>query len=204
MTILKETELEFLSFLPAVLYEYVLYDDRSSEFLYMSPTSNDILGHPPEYFTEDTNRFWDMVNPDDVTRLYSDDVLANLENELFVSEIRILLPSGETRWIQMSSKPTSKKIKNSVVWSGYIVDITKRICAEDEKNELVKSLRNALNEIKTLKGIIPICSYCHHIRDGEGTWDRLEAYLSKHSDAEFSHGICPKCFPKAREKNGLD
>ncbi len=57
---------------------------------------------------------------------------------------------------------------------------------------------------KTLKGIIPICSYCHSIRDDQGAWDRVEAYLSKHSDAELSHGICPKCLGKARLEFGLD
>ena len=63
-----------------------------------------------------------------------------------------------------------------------------------------EELLNALDEIKTLKGIIPICSYCHSIRDEEGAWDKIDAYLSRHSDAEFSHGICPSCLTKEREK----
>lgn len=64
-------------------------------------------------------------------------------------------------------------------------------------------LKEALNEIKTLSGIIPICSYCHSIRDDEGKWNRLEAYLSNHSDARFSHSMCPQCEPKARLDAGL-
>jgi hypothetical protein len=48
-------------------------------------------------------------------------------------------------------------------------------------------------EIRTLRGIIPICSYCHSIRSDSGAWDQLEVYLDTHSDAEFSHGICPNC-----------
>ncbi len=71
------------------------------------------------------------------------------------------------------------------------------------KNE-IKQRTEAETEIKILRGIIPICSYCHSIRDEEGAWDRLEAYLSKHSDAAFSHGICPKCITKARADAGLD
>ena len=63
-------------------------------------------------------------------------------------------------------------------------------------------LLNALNEIKTLQGIIPICSYCHSIRNDEGAWDRLESYLSKHSEASFSHGICPKCIEIAQADQG--
>ena len=67
-----------------------------------------------------------------------------------------------------------------------------------------EELLHALNEIKTLQGIIPICSYCHNIRDDDGAWDRLESYLTKNSDASFSHGICPKCLKKVRLESGLD
>jgi len=54
-------------------------------------------------------------------------------------------------------------------------------------------LQAALDEVKTLSGMIPICSHCHKIRDDQEFWDRLESYLSKHSGAQFSHGICPDC-----------
>ena len=59
-----------------------------------------------------------------------------------------------------------------------------------------QELRGALNKIKTLKGLIPICSYCKQIRNDKGTWDQLEAYLHSHSDVEFTHGICPDCYDK--------
>lgn len=57
-------------------------------------------------------------------------------------------------------------------------------------------LEDALGEIKTLKGIVPICSNCKKIRDDEGYWNILEAYIQKHSDASFSHSICPECSDK--------
>jgi phosphoserine phosphatase RsbU/P len=57
----------------------------------------------------------------------------------------------------------------------------------------VMELRTALDHIKTLQGIIPICSYCKKIRDDQGYWSQVEAYLSRHSDAQFSHGFCPEC-----------
>jgi len=69
---------------------------------------------------------------------------------------------------------------------------------------LIEKLETALTEIKVLQGIIPICSYCHSIRNDKGAWDQIEAYLSKHSDAKFSHGICPNCIDKVREDAGLD
>ena len=59
-----------------------------------------------------------------------------------------------------------------------------------QKNE---ELERSLQEVKTLKGLIPICANCKNIRDDEGYWSQVETYLLKHSELRFSHGICPKC-----------
>lgn len=59
-----------------------------------------------------------------------------------------------------------------------------------EKND---SLELALSEIKTLRSILPMCSHCRKVRDDEGLWSRLDAYLSAHTDTRFSHGLCPSC-----------
>lgn len=67
-----------------------------------------------------------------------------------------------------------------------------------EREKLLSELQHALTNIKELKGIIPICSYCKKVRDDEGYWHMVEAYVSAHSDAEFSHGICPNCLEQVR------
>lgn len=59
-----------------------------------------------------------------------------------------------------------------------------------------KEIIGALEEIKTLEGIIPICMYCKNIRDEKGAWNQLEKYICEHSEAKFSHGICEKCKEK--------
>ena len=64
---------------------------------------------------------------------------------------------------------------------------------EKEKEGLIESLQQALLEVKTLRGILPTCSYCKNIRDDMGNWQQLELYIQGHSDAKFSHGICPAC-----------
>ena len=56
-------------------------------------------------------------------------------------------------------------------------------------------LEQALANVKQLRGLLPMCSYCKKIRVDDTYWQQLEGYLSEHSDAEFSHGICPECFP---------
>ncbi len=62
-----------------------------------------------------------------------------------------------------------------------------------EKEELVLDLKVAMNKIKTLKGIVPICAKCKNVRDDKGYWQKVEKYVSENSEAEFSHGLCPAC-----------
>ena len=80
-------------------------------------------------------------------------------------------------------------------------EIERRKQAESEKEELIEKLRQALNEVKTLRGILPTCAYCKNIRDEAGDWHQLEEFIQSHSEAKFSHGICPECrqvhFPQA-------
>ncbi len=70
--------------------------------------------------------------------------------------------------------------------------------------ELNRDLQRALDEIKTLRGIIPICSNCKKIRDDDDSWQRIEEYISAHSEAVFSHGICPDCAKKLYPDLDLD
>ena len=67
---------------------------------------------------------------------------------------------------------------------------------QDRLSKQVQELREALAHIKTLQGIIPICCFCKKIRNDDGFWDRVEAYVSDHSEAEFSHSVCPDCMEK--------
>ena len=60
----------------------------------------------------------------------------------------------------------------------------------------VRDLEKALKEVKTLRGILPICVYCNKIKDDQGYWDKVDVYVSQHTEADFSHGICPDCMRK--------
>ncbi|MBW2645978.1 MAG: PAS domain S-box protein [Deltaproteobacteria bacterium] len=75
-------------------------------------------------------------------------------------------------------------------------DITKRKMVEEEREQLISDLQKALSEIKALSGMLPICASCKKIRDDKGYWNQIEAYISTHSEVEFSHGICPECEKK--------
>lgn len=72
-------------------------------------------------------------------------------------------------------------------------EIERRKVAEQERDKVIGELTHAISEIKTLQGLIPICSICKSIRDDQGYWNQIETYVSEHSEAVFSHSICPDC-----------
>ena len=67
----------------------------------------------------------------------------------------------------------------------------------------VRELQEALTTVKQLSGLLPICSYCKRIRRDGNYWQQLEAYISEHSEADFSHGVCPTCFEAAKKEFGF-
>jgi len=83
-------------------------------------------------------------------------------------------------------------------------DITERKKAEKAKVELIDELQAALDKVNLLSGLLPICASCKKIRDDKGYWKQIEGYIREHSEAEFSHGICPDCakelYPEMYEK----
>jgi len=68
--------------------------------------------------------------------------------------------------------------------------------AEQEREKVIKELQSALKDIKTLSGLLPICASCKKIRDDKGYWNQLEQYIHEHSQANFTHSLCPECAKK--------
>lgn len=72
-------------------------------------------------------------------------------------------------------------------------DITERKLREKELLQTISELRKALEEVRTLRGFLPICASCKKIRDDTGYWQQIEFYIREHTEADFTHGICPDC-----------
>lgn len=72
-------------------------------------------------------------------------------------------------------------------------ELEERLRVEEERERLVVELQGALSKIKTLDGLLPICASCKKIRDDDGYWSHIEIYIREHSEADFSHSICPDC-----------
>jgi hypothetical protein len=87
-------------------------------------------------------------------------------------------------------------IKEAGYANFYGTNITRRKQAEEARQRTIVELQDALQKVKTLTGLLPICASCKKIRNDQGYWDSVEGYVQAHTDAQFSHGICPDCLHK--------
>lgn len=110
-------------------------------------------------------------------------------------EFPILTKKGQLKWLEQTVAPVVNDGKITG-FQGIGRDITRRKQIQDEREKLITELQNAAAEIKTLGGLLPICAACKMIRDDKGYWNQIETYISDHSEADFSHSICPDCYTK--------
>lgn len=115
-------------------------------------------------------------------------------------ELPLVCKGGGTIWAEILSTPLRDDQDEIVGYIGVARDITERKKLAGEREKLVVELQDALAKIKTLSGMLPICATCKKIRDDKGYWNTLEAYISEHSEASFSHGICPECASKVYDQ----
>ena len=121
-----------------------------------------------------------------------------IEREGFVRDYEIKLRKKDGIEMDCLLTATERRTAdgNILGYQGIIRDISERKRIEEEREKLIHELQDALANIKTLRGLLPICSYCKKIRDDKGYWNRIESYIQDHSGAEFTHGMCPECMKK--------
>jgi PAS domain S-box-containing protein len=162
--------------------------DFSGHFKRLNPAWERTLGFTREELM--SKPFIEFVHPDDRERTLQQnrDVRAGGHARLF--ENRYLCKDGSYRWLLWNAAPDSG---HKVIYS-MARDITESKRAEVEREALVRELQAALVEVRTLQGFLPICSYCKSIRDDQNYWESVETYISKHTNTQFSHSICPACY----------
>jgi PAS domain S-box-containing protein len=113
--------------------------------------------------------------------------------ETIVFEVRVPMAREDDRFFITSVKPILDKEGRVASVVCISKDITDRKRIERAQENLILDLKHALAKVRTLSGLLPICSNCKKIRDDQGYWIQIEAYIHDHSEADFTHGICPKC-----------
>jgi PAS domain S-box-containing protein len=100
---------------------------------------------------------------------------------------------GKALWVEIHAKALRDPETREIYYEGSVEDISERKSVELEREKLIEELRQALSRVRSLAGLLPICSSCKKIRDAGGQWNILESYIERHSHAHFTHSFCPEC-----------
>lgn len=176
----------------------ILAYDMDQKLLYVNPAIKKLMGYTVE---ETRDRpFIDWLHPDDRERmqiawekLFKGE---NFEGE----EFRIIEKNGHVKWCSGSWGPLYDEEGNQIGVQGRDKDITQRKQLEQQREMLITDLREALSEVKTLSGLLPICASCKKVRDDSGYWNQIEEYIRTRLDLDFTHGICPDCMKELYPK----
>jgi PAS domain S-box-containing protein len=174
--------------------DFIYRHDTSGLITYVSPAVERITGYTPdEWLAHYTHHYTEnAVNQNG--RDQTEEMLRTGEDgHPYIVEVHH--KDGRTVWLEVNKQPYYLKGAIAGV-IGAARDITMRVNLEQEREKLIADLQDALAKIKTLKGMLPICASCKKIRDDKGYWNQIEAYVSEHSEAEFTHAICPECAQK--------
>ena len=180
-----------------------IYKDASGRITAANPAAARILGLSDEDIRHLNSRqhIWKAIR-EDGSELHASEHPSELAFK--TGEPVLNVPMGfrkqhenKTSWIRASSVPQFKEGEDRPyqVFTTF-EDITKIKEQEAEQARLIKELFHALTQVKKLSGLLPICASCKKIRDDQGYWQEVESYFHEHSDAQFSHSICPECKKK--------
>jgi len=156
-------------------------------FRRVNPAWERILGFTRVELT--SRPFIEFVHPDDRERTLAQNGSVRGGGQALSFENRYRCKDGSYRWLHWNATPD---LEARVIFS-VARDVTARKEAEEEREQLVRQLQAALAAVKTLRAILPVCSYCQKIRDDDDTWHSLESYIMRHTSSKFSHGFCPTC-----------
>lgn len=163
--------------------------------IYFSKRWKEMLGFEDE---EIENAFseWDCrMHPDDRNSVYTDlESHMNGETLFYQNEHRLRCKDASYKWILDRGRIVNwTEDGEPLRIVGTHTDITLRKETEIENQRLMQEITAAFDKVKLLTGLLPICSNCKKIRDDKGCWNQIESYVRAHSEAEFTHGICPEC-----------
>lgn len=170
--------------LPGVMYVI----DRRGKYINWNRNMEMVTGFSREEISK--METLDLISSEHKERAFK--VLANaFEEGQITVESNLATATGESIPFLFTGFIFSQHGEDYLIGVG--IDISERVRAENEKSRLIEQLQSTLKQVKQLSGLLPICSSCKKIRDDKGYWNQIESYIHDHSDAEFSHGLCPDC-----------
>jgi len=170
--------------------------DLTGRHLDCNPALLDMLGLTLEEFR--AVRSDEFTHPDDLSpdmTLWHQ--LEKGEIDSYQRETRYVRKDGAVIWVRLTVSFIRGAAGKPHALVSMVEDVTERKKAEEARERLLVELQEALDEVKVLGGLLPICAYCKQIRDDDGYWHQVESYIRDQTGAEFSHGICPNCLAEA-------
>ena len=189
-SILKEREQLFRSLFEDNHCAMLLVDPETGAVVDANPSACAFYGFPQKILT---SMRITQINTLSQEEVFEEMRKAKAEERNYF-DFRHRLANGTIRDVEVFSGPIT--IGGRSLLCSIIHDVSARKEVEREKEHLIDKLQKTLSEVKTLRGFLPICASCKKIRDDKGYWNQIESYIRNHSEAEFSHGICPDCARK--------
>lgn len=199
---MKEIELQNRLLTENLVEAVWVIDAKSLTYDYITPSIHEISGYTAEELID--SAFIDRLTPDSLSRCTELLAEAMKEHEqgkqvARTVELELMHKEGNTYWVEIRAKFLQKD-DNPLKIVGITRDITLKKRIEQQLEQQNKKLLEALEEkerllkqIQVLQALLPVCSGCKRIRDDDGKWWPLEAYIREHTDSDFTHTICPDC-----------
>lgn len=198
---LQDSELRLRKMTEIIPDVFWRFTDLDGNITCLTPSFELISGITPDIQLQQPDLWERLIHPEDRGRL--EEGLIGPPDTVRDRKYRIMRPDGDSRWISEKSFPIIDDDGNMTEMVQVVTDITEQMMARKTRETLIFELEKVLKKVNTLSGLIPICASCKKIRDDAGYWNKLEEYISSHSDACFTHGICPECSQRLYSSSSL-
>lgn len=197
---LKDKEQELNAYIELIDGLFVVINKDQSIALINEKGAN-LLGYKKEELIG--KNWFDLIIPEEerenVKNVFDNVMSGNFEIVGYY-ENSIVTKDGEKRIYAWHNSIMEDSEKNRIATVSIGHDITEERKYDESRERLIRELQSSLNKIKTLQGLLPICAWCKKVRTDEGYWMQIEAYVAEHTQAEFTHGICPECYEKMKKE----
>jgi len=188
---LRRSEEKYRTILENIAEGY-FESDLEGNVVFVNDSACEMMGCAKEdLYGKNYRQFTTPATKESIQKTYGEVLRTGLTSKM--DDYEIIRKDGVIRVHQLIVGLMRNAAGQPVGFRSMARDVTERRQAEKEREKLIADLQKALADIKTLSGLLPICSSCKKIRNDKGYWERLESYIGSRSEAVFSHGICPEC-----------
>jgi len=179
--------------------DFLSLHTASGSYRYASPSVQGLFGWDPQVLVGTSA--YDYFHPEDADRISQNHVAHAGGDPVDAVVYRFRCADGAYRWVETRSKAVGgdEGVRTLVCITR---DVQEQRNADVARDALTAELRRRLDEIRTLRGLLPMCAWCKSVRDDQGYWSSVERYLGRHEDLVLTHSICPACERRLEREGG--